>query len=134
MFELFFKFVQFLGIAKILILFRFNFLFIYEFYLNSNFFRNLKFKIIQILKKTEKKKEKTNKEEVVTGPARQEPSAGGASLAPANARRLGAPASDPRLGKKKTRGAGQMGRPARTQCSRGRVILFAVTEFLAIGS
>jgi hypothetical protein len=39
------------------------------------------------------KKEKINKEEeVVTGPARQEPSAGGASLAPANSRRLGAPA------------------------------------------
>jgi hypothetical protein len=80
-----------LEIAKILILFRFKFLFKYEFYLNSKFVRNLKFKIVQISKKIEKKKEKTNKEEVVTRPARQEPSAGGASLAPANARRLGGP-------------------------------------------
>jgi hypothetical protein len=45
------------------------------------------------------KKEKINKEEeVVTGPARQEPSAGGASLAPANARRLGAPPNRPEPG------------------------------------
>jgi hypothetical protein len=67
-------------------LFKFKILFKYEFYSNSKSVQNLK-----NFKSQKKEKEKTNKKKTATGSARQEAPAGGATLAPANAQRLGAP-------------------------------------------